>query len=188
MAPLGPLSQAWTSAEASRPLGWRVGGTLTALLLALVACGFDDDEDDACPTPPPLPAGAQEVHIDVTLHGPNGPYSLDLDRYYVPAGDVYLVGGSSINLIERQTGPDATPGPLTFEQQERILFGDGSLENTRLTELDSDDCCDPSAPLKPRQPACGRLLVNLQHGHYLIVQGTPGERDASAAVLAVSRE
>lgn len=26
MAPLGPLTQAWTSAEASLPLGWRMSG------------------------------------------------------------------------------------------------------------------------------------------------------------------
>ena len=26
MAPLGALSQAWTSAEAALPLGWRLGG------------------------------------------------------------------------------------------------------------------------------------------------------------------
>lgn len=32
MAPLGALSQAWTSAEASLPLGWKVSGLWHGLL------------------------------------------------------------------------------------------------------------------------------------------------------------
>jgi len=159
------------------------------LLLALAACDADVD-DEEYPTPQPIPEGAEQVHTEITLHGPGGDYSMDLDRYEVPAGEVYLVVRDGAYFVERQTSPDASAGPLTVEQKDRISEGEGRwLQDTRITQIVGGYCDpreDPPAMGMRERPFCQQLRVNLQPGQYILVAWL--DRDAPIAVWAVTRE
>ena len=68
-----------------------------------------------------VPPGAQVVHVVV-----NGD-SLRLEPSTVRAGDVYLVidnPGTRVTLVERQSTPDESPGPLSDAELDRVAHGD----------------------------------------------------------------
>ena len=104
---------------------------LGVLLLALAACDFGLEDEERPPTPEPIPAGAQQVHI--TMHHLEGPdpnthrrlsprlWQVVLTPNIVRAGAVYLVIGDGIaTFVERKTAPNASPGPLADWQIAKI--------------------------------------------------------------------
>jgi len=103
-----------------------------------------------------VPPGAQVVHVVV-----NGD-SVRLDPATVRAGDVYFVidnPGTGVTLVERQSTPDESPGPLNDAELDRVAHGD--LFHTANT------CCIENG----RFGNVGKLAA--APGAYVFVTGDP---------------
>jgi hypothetical protein len=159
-----------TAAMDPRYRSWR-SAAVVAMLFALVACEGNQ----------PIPSGAQQVHVtasesDVTLHPAT-----------VAAGDVYLVlGGEAVSFVERKTGPDATPEPLSDEQLAEIRRG--NVQDTSTSGLEANNCdADQNAAAQGQLGPCGNvMLVTVRPGKYLVVVGGPEEVGAPSAILTVT--
>jgi hypothetical protein len=153
-----------------RDLTWRWAAA-AALLSVLAACEGNR----------PIPSGAQQVHVTaseahVVLHPATA-----------VAGDVYLVlEGEAVSFVERKTGPDATPEPLSDEQIAAIRNGD--LQDTSASGLETGNCDpDQNAVARGQLGACGNvMLVTVRPGKYLVVVGGPEEDGAPSAILTIN--
>jgi len=71
--------------------------------------------------PATVPSGSQAVHVVVDGD------TVRLEPATVRAGEVYLVfddTGWNVMLIERSTAPEATNGPLSDDELDRVVHGD----------------------------------------------------------------
>jgi hypothetical protein len=108
------------------------------------------------PEPITVPPGAQVVHVIV-----NGD-SVRLEPSTARAGDVYLVidnPGTGVTLVERQSTPDESPGPLSNVELDRVAHGD--LFHT------SNTCCFENG----RYGNVGKLVA--APGAYVFVTDDP---------------
>ena len=72
-------------------------------------------------SPITVPSGGQEVHVTV-----NGD-AVRLEPTSVRAGDIYLVldiPDTDVTLVESMAAADATPGPLSDADLDRVAHGD----------------------------------------------------------------
>ena len=154
------------------------GTALTAILAALLTvslagCG---------PTHHPIPGGAQQVHVVVT------DTEVRLDPSTVSAGDVYLVldapAEGSIAFVQAKATADATPGPLTDADIDRLAQGD--TQGTSIGGMDAGGCSpEQNAEARGQVGYCGNvLMVTLTPGTYAVLGGTP-EDARPMAVLEV---
>ena len=187
------------------------------LLLALAACDladvFDEEVDDR-QTPEPIPSGAQQVHITLSDHVSAHPAprltDVELTPDTVRAGEVYIIAEGFVSFVERKTGPDASPGPLTDRQIAKISASavcprghadclrayaqshPDVLKDTSITNIVEGYCDTREDPptrgtgLSPDgdNAFCQYLRVDLRPGRYLIMHGGPPT--SGSAVLTVT--
>ena len=145
--------------------------TVAALLFGLAACAGNE----------PIPSGAQRVNI----YHDRG--TLLLEPGGVHPGDVYLVlDEGSISFVEHKEGPYGSPGPLESGQLTQI--GQGNLQDTSISGLDAGTCdADQRASAREMTGPCGNvMLVHVQPGVYLIVDGAPEEPGQLSVPLSVT--
>ena len=150
---------------------------LVGLVCVLAACGRGQT---------PVPAGAQLVHVSVAGS------EVRLDPATASAGDIYVVldtPGSSIGFAQQQRSAEATPGPLTDEDLDRLAHGD--TQGTAIEGFD-DLGCSPEQRAEDRgqMGPCGNVFkIVLTPGKYAFytgsIEGEPGDDARSMAVLEV---
>ncbi len=122
-----------------------------------------------CESSTSIPSGAQQVHVVATTT------DVRVDPASIRAGDVYLVldvASAGVDLIESVPAANASPGPLTAAELDRLAQGDTQglvMENLSVN-------------------CCGKVVKKtLPVGEYAIVPaGTEdGHRPPSIAVLDV---
>ena len=87
-----------------------------ALLAVLVAGALT-----GCDGGVAVPRGGHALHVTVTGD------DVHLEPATMPAGDIYLVldtPGTDVTLVEAKASADATPGPLTDDDLDRVRHGD----------------------------------------------------------------
>lgn len=149
------------------------------LAVALAGCGRGQT---------PIPEGAQQIHVVVDGS------TLRLDPGTVRAGDLYVVldtPGSSVGFAQRQQTAEATPGPLTSQDIDRLAHGD--TEGTAIGGFDDLGCApEQRAEDRGRMGPCGNVFqVVLTPGMYVFFTGNldggpPGDYSGSIAVLRVT--
>lgn len=153
-------------------------GLIGLLVTALAACG---------PSSSTIPAGAHVVHV--TVAGAE----VRLMPSTVPAGDIYFVMDtprSSVGIVGAQRTAEATPGPLTEKDIERLAHGD--TEGTWGGGFDLIGCSDEQRVEGLGQIGyCGNVFrMPLGAGKYALYTGElegwlPGDAARSMAVLEV---
>lgn len=129
------------------------------LAVALIACG---------PGSATIPVGAQQVHVEVVGT------EVRLAPATVRAGDLYVVldtPGSSVGFVQRKASADATPGPLTDEDLERLSRGD--MQGTAIGGFDDLGCSpEQRAENRGRMGPCGNAFqLVLTPGMYAFFTG-----------------
>jgi hypothetical protein len=108
-----------------------------------------------------IPPGAQVVRVVVTDS------EVTLQPAFVRPGDVYLQieapPGSSLSFVARKDSPEATPGPLSVADLERLRTGDTFHTSTESTES-------------------GVMKLTLSPGAYALVGGSPDPDPATGRV------
>jgi hypothetical protein len=114
----------------------------------------------------PIPAGAQVVHVVATES------EVRLDPTTVHAGDVYLVLDEpldgSFDLVSLKRTAEATPGPVSDDDLERLAHGD--TEGTSMEGFSAG--CGPAQQAESRGQTgpCGNAFkVVLTAGMYAIL-------------------
>jgi hypothetical protein len=135
----------------------------------------------------PVPVGAQLVHVSVVGS------EVRLDPATAAAGDIFVVldtPGSSVGFAQRQRTADATPGPLTDEDLDRLARGD--TEGTAIEVFDDHGCStEQRAEDRGRMGPCGNVFqIVLAPGKYAFftgnLEGKPGGDQRSITVLEVA--
>jgi hypothetical protein len=106
----------------------------------------------ACRTADPIPSGAQQVHVAVTRS------SVTINPKTVHAGDVYVVldgPGQSVLFVARKPAAEATPGPMSDDDLDRLSRGD-----TQATSIEGISVgCSPTqrAAARGKVGYCGNV-------------------------------
>ncbi len=132
----------------------------------------------------PVPSGAQRVHIADT------DTSLSLQPATVRAGDVYVVldgPRQSVVLVSQKRTAEATPGPMTDDDLDRLRWGD--TEGT-LTEGLSVTCsAEQRAAARGQLGECGNVYrFTLAPGKYAFLPAPPdggGSGQQSVGTMAI---
>ena len=133
-----------------------------------------------CERATPIPAGAQEVHITITESG------VRLIPATVSAGDVYLVVDAppdgSVTFVERKDASDATPGPMSDADLERLRRGD--LQFTASSGLDAGGCSEAqNIEDRGKMGPCGNVMhVVVVPGKYAVLGDGPEADPATGSV------
>lgn len=151
------------------------------LARAILVIGLVGGIPMGCAGLTPIPAGAQQVHIADTDS------SLRLEPATVRAGDVYVVldgPGQSVLFVARKPAAEATPGPMSDDDLDRLSRGD--TQATSIEAISVGCSAEQRAAARGKVGYCGNVYkLVLAPGKYAFLLESP-ESDPLRAVPAGS--
>jgi hypothetical protein len=135
-----------------------------------------------------VPADAQQVHIE------DADSSLRLEPATVRAGDVYVVldgPGQSVLFVARDPTAEATPGPMSDDDLDRLSRGD--TQATSIEAISVGCSAEQRAAARGKVGYCGNVYkLVLVPGKYAFLLDSPDSdppqpvRPGSMAILEVT--
>jgi hypothetical protein len=151
---------------------------------AILVLGLVGAVPMGCARNTPIPSGAPQVHVTATAS------ELRLQPATIRAGAIYVVldgPRESIVVVSRKRTAEATPGPMSDDDLDRLAHGD--TEGTSIEGLSVGCSAEQRAESRGQLGHCGNVYkLVLSPGKYAFLLDSPdGDplRDVPAGAMAI---